>query len=235
LLRFRLNQFRVESMERYFLPLPKMGEAHVAMLSSHLEDRGFDVRKSGGGSRLLARKGAVRISIDGALGLASSARDMLDALAPAIPSLLASPVEGTGRDLGALYFSLKRSPESAELQFFPRLESSRTWDCLRREGLCGLTPDEASVLNRILHGSLSARIGCVTSRPRGGSTTLQEGRKLYYRSSVTAAEFLSSLRTTFSDPADSACFLPKSSLIELPPTRLASVSQHDLGEWCLLG
>src|SRR5712692_6734347 len=90
MLRFRLHPVHVPSLGRHFLPLPKLADAHLAILSSHLEARGFSVRLGGSKGKLVAVKGTQRIAIDGALGLASSSTDMLDALAPAIPDLLGS-------------------------------------------------------------------------------------------------------------------------------------------------
>jgi hypothetical protein len=239
LLRFQLRQLYVPSLDKYFLPLPKLTDAQVALLTSHLEGRGFGVRRGSGPRRQVAAKGSHRISIDGALGLAASAADLLDALAPAIPSLLALRPQATGRasaDVSALYLSLKRSGPSTEVQLFPRLESLRTWSCLRRDGLCGLTPDEAAVLRHLLgRASGSSQLECVTARPRQGSRALQEGRRVYYRSTVPVAEFLESLRTTDSDGADSASYLPRDSVLFLPGVRIdARIPPAELGEWCFL-
>lgn len=182
-------------------------------------------------------KGTQRISIDGELGLAGSSADMLDALAPAVPGLLAVPrVDGSeaGQKTAERYFSLKRSGALTELQFFPRLESLRTWTCLRRDGLCGLTPDEAAVLRHLLgEASGSSRVECVTAKPRRGSRRLQAGRNLYYESSIPVSEFLSSLRTVDSGQADSASYLPRNSILTLPRVRLDThLTAEELGEWC---
>src|SRR5438132_3058076 len=152
MLRFLLHPVHVPSLGRHFLPLPKLADSQLAFLSSHLQARGFSVRRGSRRSRLVAVKGTQRVAIDGALGLASSGADMLDALAPAIPDLLASPGAAGVRltaDVAGRYFSLKRSGTSAKLQLFPRLESLSTWTCLRKDGLSGLTPDEATVLKHL--------------------------------------------------------------------------------------
>ena len=239
LLRFRLQQLHVPSLDRYFLPLPKLTGAQLELLSAHLEGRGFGVRLGGGPSRRIAMKGAQRIAIDGALGLAASAADMLDALAPAIPPLLSLRKEATGKasaDAAALYFSLKRSRASTELQLFPRMESLRTWSCLRRDGLCGLTPDEAAVLKHLLGASGPSQLECVTAKPRRGSSAFQVGRNLYYKSTIPVAEFLHSLRTIDSGGADFASYLPRDSVIAIPGVRVDTrVPPADLGEWCFVG
>jgi len=239
MLRFRLYQLRVPSLGRYFLPLPKLADAQLTLLSDHLEGRGFNVRPGSEASRRIASKGMQRIAIDGALGLAGSGDDMLDSLAPVIPALLASRKPGTakaGADVAALYFSLKRSGTYAELQFFPRMESLRTWTCLRTDGLCGLTPDEALVLRRLLgRASAASRVECVTAKPRKGSRTLQVGRRVYYKSTIPVGEFLSSLRTLDSGGADSASYLPRDSVVSLPGVRVDTrLSADELGEWCLV-
>jgi len=238
LLRFELRQLYVPSLDKYFLPLPKLTDAQVMLLASHLEARGFAVRPGMGPRTRVATRGAQRISIDGALGLASSAADVLDALAPPIPALLAlGSREGGRADVAALYLSLKRSGPSVELQFFPRMESLRTWSCLRKDGLCALTPDEAVVLKHVLgRASVSSRIECVTAKPRQGSVPLQLGRKLYYKSSVPVAEFLDSLGTIDSDDANSASYLPRDSVFSLPGVRVdPHISSAELGEWCFSG
>jgi hypothetical protein len=240
LLKFRLQQLHVPSLGKYFLPLPKLTDAQLRLLTAHLERRGFGVRLGSGPSKRVARKGAQRIAIDGALGLAASAADVLDALAPAIPALLSLQREGSGKasaDAAALYFSLKRSGASTELQLFPRLESLRTWSCLRRDGLCGLTPDEAVVLKRVLgRASSSSQLECVTANPRQGSGAFQVGRRLYYKSTVPVAEFLNSLRTIDSSGADSASYLPRDSVILLRGVRVRTgVPPAELGEWCFVG
>jgi len=186
-----LHQLYLPSLGRYFLPLPKLTDAQVTLLTTHLAGRGYGVRAGRGPKRWVAAKGSRRIAVDGALGLASSGGDVLDALAPAIPPMLAlgaREARNAGADAAPLYFSLKRSGASVELQLFPRMESLRTWSYLRRDGLCGLTPDEATVLRRLLgRASASSQVECVTASPRQGSKALQEGRMIYYRSAVPVA------------------------------------------------
>ena len=181
----------------------------------------------------MASKGTLRITLDGWLGLATSGQDLLDAIAPEIPALLSSCKPGDS-DLSGNYFVMKRSDSRVELQLFPRLESLRSWTCLRRDGLSGLTQDEAAVLKTVLgRAPASAPMRCVTETPRRGSKPLQAGRRVYYESSVTIRDFLSGLRTI-----DNVGFnyLPRNSLIELAQEpRDTRVSAKDLGEWCCRG
>jgi hypothetical protein len=237
MLRFQLHQVHVLSLDKYFLPLPKLSDLQVAALTAHLEGRGFSVRTGAGPTKRVALKGSQRISIDGGLGLAGSGADVLDAIAPAIPAILELRGAGggaTGQGVAERYFSLKRYGASAVLQFFPRLESLRAWTCLRRDGLCGLTPDEAAVLKRLFgKASGASRVRCVTAKPRLGSRRIQIGRNLYYESAVPVAEFLSSLRTIDSVRADSASYLPRDSIFTLRRMRVDTrLTADELGEWC---
>jgi hypothetical protein len=240
MLRFRLHQVHVPSLERYFLPLPKLADSQLADLSSHLKARGFTVRGGSNKGRVVALKGTQRIAVDGALGLASSSADLLDALAPAIPDLLGYPRQEAWkvtRDVAARYFSLKRSGTSAKLQLFPRLESLSTWTCLRKDGLSGLTADEAAVLKHLLgKAQAGSQIECVTARPRKGSSPLQIGRNLYHRSAIPVTEFLSSLRTIESGAEGLASYMPRDSVIALHRVRIDTrLVAEELGEWCYLG
>ncbi len=240
MLRFKLHQIHVPSLGRYFLPLPKLTDLQLGFLSSNLEQRGFSVCPGSGPSRRVARKGAQRIAIDGALGLAGSGGDVLDALAPPIPQVLAlgrRSAEGANATVTASYLSLKRAGPSTRLHLFPRLESFRTWSALRKDGLCGLTPDEAVVLKRILtNAPRSSQLECVTAKPRQGSKALQEGRRLYYRSTIPIAEFLDSLGTIDSEGAEAASYLPRDSIISLSGVRIdLRVETGELGEWCFTG
>jgi hypothetical protein len=240
LLRFRLLQVHVPSLHRYFLPLPKLTGAQLDLLSTHLQERGFSVRTGTVRTKRIALKGTQRISIDGGLGLAGSSEDVLDSIAPAVPGILAAKASGgetNGRGMAGQYFSLKRSGTSTELQFFPRLESLRTWTCLRMDGLSGLTPDEASALRHVFgKASSSSRVECVTAKPRLGSRRIQAGRSLYYESVVPVSEFLSSLRTVDSLRADSASYLPRDSIFALHGVKVeTSLDSDELGEWCFSG
>jgi hypothetical protein len=233
-LRFALHQLHIQSLGRYYLPLPKLTEAQLKQLSAHLEARGFSVRPGSGSGRRVAVRGHERIAIDGTLGLAGSGADLLDALAPAVPGILASPRGDTGG--AARYYSLKRTGAAAVLQFFPRLESLRVWTYLRREGTCGLTPDEAAVLRHLLgKASGSSQIRCVTATPKMGSRPLQVGRRVYYESDLPVREFLASLRTIDSGERGSASYLPRGSVLEVPGVRVdTSPAVEEVGEWCYL-
>jgi len=232
LLSFRLHQIFLGTPNRYFLPVPKLSTSQVAKLSEHLTGRGLRVADLGA-SKLRAQSGGTRVSIDGKLGLASSNDDMLDLLGPSIPVLLSAKT-GRPTDRSTLYFAVKRLGGLSVVHLFPRLESLSTWTCLRREGLCGLTPDEAEAVRRLLKSvPESSQVDCVTASPTTGSRPLQMGRKVYHRSRLPAPEFLSRLRTMESGTADSAAYLPRDSVLKLDGQVDSVLSSAELGEWCL--
>ncbi|HUI01225.1 MAG TPA: hypothetical protein VLX56_06305 [Nitrososphaerales archaeon] len=232
MLEFRVHQLYLASLERFFLPLPKMSQRQEERLSAHLEARGFAVRTTK--SNRVAQKGRQRISVNAKLGLASSTDDMLDALAPAVPEILASAGAGVRqRDVSSRYFSLRASRGSTTLRVFPRMESSRIWSGLRQEGLCGLTPDEAVALRRVLAVVPSgAPVRCLTSNAREGSRRVQFGRRTYYSSVLPVKEFLSSLTTIESRRPGSGAYLPREALLDLPGRVEAELGTDDVGEWC---
>ena len=228
-LRFELRQLYVPSLDRFFLPLPKLTIDQTDFLARHLKERGFEIRQVGQ-KRQSARKGAERITVDGSMGLAKSNMDLLDPLGPAIPRLLRFPRGRPALRASSLYFEVKRSNRFTEIQFFPRLESLRTWTGLRADGLCGLIPDEALVIRRLLEGAGNAEIDCVSANPRQGSSPSQIRGKQFYRSRVPAKEFLGSLRDIGFNPAGDT-YLPRASTIRL--ARAGSRFDADeLGEWC---
>jgi len=236
MLRFKLHQVHIAD-DRFFVPLPKLTTVQLGLLRDHLGARGFRVRRGTGLKKMTFWKGARSVTVDGRLGLASSRDDLLDLVGPAIPDMIAASVPSSGRDksrVAGLYCSTKRGKSLVEFQFFPRLESLRTWTHLRRGGLCALTPDEAAVLRSIL-GSVagSSRTSCVTASPREGSTRVQAGKNLYYESQLPIAEFLSSLRTIDSGSADNCSYLPRNSILSLRSVpSLTSLDSSMLGEWC---
>ncbi len=234
MLRFRLHQLHLPSIGAFFLPLPKLAKAQIEGLSSNLQARGFKVKPGGETGKIVATRGATRISIDGRLGLARSREDMLDALAPSVPEVLAAGRVAAWPNASGRYFVLSTSEGKVRIRLSPRLESVRTWTCLRKDGLCGLTPDEAAVIKRIL-GCFpkSAVVGCVTSKPGDASEPFQVGNRRYYSTSIPVSEFVSTLGTVESVALGSASFLPRSSTLTLPGrSAKLRLGADDLGEWC---
>jgi hypothetical protein len=230
LLRFELHQLYLAGLRRYYLPLPKLTSAQVQVLADRLADNGFSVEIEPGGERLRAGNGSTTITVARS-GLAWSGREMLDALAPAVPDLLRSPREPTATNP---YFAAKRMSGGLEVQFFTRMEGLRLWTELRRAGGCGLTPDEKSVVSRVLAVSADQGIGCVTDYPTDGCSVLQVGKNQYYRSQVPAREFVDRLRTTLTSFPKN-CYLPRTSVLKIGGGSLPPLSlDADLREWCYL-
>ena len=240
LLKFRLHQLYVPSLGRYFLPLPKLTKTQLEMLSRDLKVRGYAAHDGVMPFKLTAVRGSHRIASDGWLGLAGSNGDMLDAIAPSIPALLASPTilgVKAASDEAAVYYALKRAGASTRIQLFPRMESMRMWGALRKDGLCGLTPDEAAVVKGVLGNvSSAARLECVTSMPREDSKPIQVGTHVYFQTSISMPEFLRSLMTIDSSGRGPASFLPRGSVLVVP--HLAGEPRfvgEEVGEWCFRG
>ena len=199
----------------------------MELLALRLAGIGYSV--SAQEERLTADDGVSRIAILRA-GLAWSSKEMLDALAPSVPAVLACPREAVGRNP---YYAAKRIHGGFEIQFFPRMEGLRLWTALRISGECGLTPDEKAVILNVLEGA-TQDIECVTDYPTEDCSILRAGRRQYYRSMVPAEEFLFRLRTT-EDSLATNCYLPRSSVLRvktrsLPPLPWAAA----LGEWCFV-
>jgi hypothetical protein len=228
LLKFELRQVRLEHLDRYYLPLPKMTSAQMRLLDGRLASEGFSTRTDG--ERLTGNGASGRITV-APYGLAWSSGELLDVLAPAVPDLLHFPREPATSNP---YFAAKKVRGGFEIQFFPRMEGLRIWNELRREGECGLTPDEGEVVSRVLAG-VDHPLECVTDYPTDGCSMLQVGRRQYYRSLVSAGEFVARLRTV-SNAFSRNCYLPRSSVMRVASrTPPAFPESEELGEWCFVG
>jgi hypothetical protein len=226
-LKYEVKQLHIESEQRYFLPLPKLNGPQLVFLREDLRARGFS---TSAGERLSAKKGGVSLVIDKS-GVASSSSDLMDAVVPSIPGILGFPKTGSEANP---YFAMKRGPSGFELHLFLRLESLGRWTALRRQGDCGLTPDEALVLGSLLEGS-DDTIECVTDYPVEGCTPTHIGRRALYRCKVPAAEFVRNLRTTSRSSAKNT-YITRSSVLTITrePGAIDAVLSKELGEWCYL-
>jgi hypothetical protein len=235
LLRYEVHQIHLEGLGRYYLPLPKLNASQAQFLLRHFQDRGFSVRT--GNHLMNATAGKTRLTVDPA-GLSWSSGELLDPIAPAIPTLLAfSKERAVSNDLDQryLYFSAKKIKERRlEIQLFTRMESLRTWTALRNVGLCGLTPDEKAVIASLLGGA-EGNVECVTDYFSEMSSSMPLGRKQYYRSTISIDEFVSTLRT-LSHSSQKNSYLPRESILRVRVNeRFDSHSALDaLGEWCYL-
>ena len=192
-----------------------------------------------GPGRCVAQRGEQRIAVDGWSGLASSSYDVLDALAPVIP---APPVSrGEGRGTG-WWWCRGEIPLVEAVQGWPRTPvlspgrvPFRTWTCLRRDGLCGLTPDEAMVFRRALgRASRVSRVAALTRTPRGTArdrSRSDEGSTTGPRSLSRNSSPLSGRSAIIQRPQ--ASYLPGTRSLRLSRTRVDTrISTEELGEWC---
>jgi len=228
LLRFELHQLYLANLGRYYLPLPKMTAGQLQVLAARLAGSGYSVKIETQGEKLRAENRSSAITVARS-GLAWSGREMLDALAPAIPTLLRSPRELTATNP---YFTAKKLPRGLEVQFFTRMEGLRLWTELRRAGGCGLTPDEKSAVSCALLNA-DQEVECVTDYPTDGCSLFQVGKSQYYRSRVPVSEFLDHLRTTLTSFSKN-CYLPRTSILKIQRGSLAPSMDDDLREWCYL-
>jgi len=227
LLKYEVHEMHVEGMDRYYLPLPKLTLGQLQAFEERLASSGFSVRREG--DLLKAEDTSYRITISRS-GLASSGCEMLDAISPAIPGLSRFPREPVAANP---YFTAKKMQGGFEVQFFPRMEGLRIWTALRKEGKCGLTPDEKAAISQVLLGT-DQPIECGTDYPTEGCSLLQTGRKQYYHSSVPSSEFASRLRTV-SNSYTKNCYLPRSSVVKVKTKSLPTFHLGEaLGEWCYL-
>jgi hypothetical protein len=226
LLRFEVRELYLEGMGRYFLPLPKLSAAQLEFLAGHLRERGFSVIA---GTRIHARKGPSRISIDG-VGLAWSSEGLLDAIAPAVPELLRFAKEPASTNP---YLDAKEVRGGFAVRLVTRMESSSLWASLRGSGQCGLTPDEGLVVRELLR-DVDGELECVTDYPTEGCSAFHIGRRVYFRSTVSTAEFAANLRTLPS-VSQKSCYLPKQSVLMIRTgSQALGRSSKGLGEWCFL-
>ncbi|MDA4122782.1 MAG: hypothetical protein OK456_06340 [Thaumarchaeota archaeon] len=234
MLLYRVHQIHLEGLDRYYLPLPKLNTSQLSYLSQNLQNRGFRVKV---GPRLLrASASSINLSVDPG-GLSWSSKEVLDAITPAIPRLLAFPretVAGGPLDKHLLYFRAKRvRGRKYDVHLFTRMESLHTWTELRKEGLCGLTPDEKKVIGSLL-ASAEGTVECLTDYVSEDSSPVQFERRQYYRSTIPVAEFLSTLRSV-SEASKRNSYLPRESILRVTlDETTAQPSLDGLDEWCYL-
>jgi hypothetical protein len=131
------------------------------------------------------------------------------------------------------YFAVKRiDSRRVQIQLFTRLEGLRTWTELRKAGLCGLTPDEKSVIVSLLEGA-AGTVECVTDFFSEASSPMRFARRQYYRSVISIDEFVSTLRTV-SRSSRRNCYLPRESILRVRVKERFDIHPvlDGLGEWC---
>lgn len=225
MLKYEVRQLYLADKERYYLPIPKLNLDQFRSMADDLRSRGFSVAP---GDKLTARLDDSRVVIS-RTGLAWSSSELLDAVVPSVARLLDTPKAAP--ESGA-YFAAKKTTDGFEIQLFLRLEGLGLWSSLRRQDGCGLTPDEALVIETLV-GDSNEHVDCVTDYPTDGCSAMQVGRHQYYRSSIPAKEFATRLRT-ISRKSSRNVYLPRTSIIRILTSSItvgASLSD-ELGEWC---
>lgn len=225
MLRYEVRQIHLPDLERFYLPIPKLGPEHVVALAADLERRGFEAEA---GRLLKVRGDGTRFTVN-PVGLASSAEELLDSLVPSLPRILGLPMSESDSDP---YLMAKKQGRVVETQFFPRMEALRLWTSLRRAGECGLTPDEAAVLESLLKDSKGG-VECLTDYPVAGCVPRQIGRHQYFAAAVPPDEFVSNLRTLTHHPKKS-CYLPRNSVLRTERREGSGTPPPPLGEWSLV-
>lgn len=227
---YSLHQIFLKGLQRYYLPLPKLNDSQVELLVGRLEGSGFRVRAGGA---IRAKIGERALTVERS-GLAWSNMDLLDPLAPVIPSLLGAQKNEAGQNP---YFIAKRAGGKYTIQLFMRMEALNIWKELRRHDVSGLTPDELAVISWLLGGSRGKILG-VTDYPCERSRVLQFGARVYYESLIDVEEFVANLRTLEKKNRRNS-YLPRNSIIraQLPgalSARRAAKIIASLGQWCYL-
>jgi hypothetical protein len=227
---YSLRQIFLEGLERYYLPLPKLNESQVELLVSRLEGSGFRVNVGG---TIRAKSGERALTIERS-GLAWSNMDLLDPLAPVIPSLLGAQKNEASENP---YFVAKRTGGKYTIQLFMRMEALNIWKELRKHDVSGLTPDELAVISSLLEGSRGKILG-VTDYPREQSRVIQFGTKVYHESMIDVEEFIANLRTVEKKNRRNS-YLPRNSILEFQLSRALSARRTakiiaSLGQWCYL-
>lgn len=230
MLRYKLH--RLELNSGTFLLLPKLTPGQVDLLRNRLASLGFKVS---GSSRVAAIRPGQTIRVN-PVGFCWSNLDPTDAVAPAIPDLLAAPSRQVSFDaLKNVYFRSERGVTNPTVRFTPRVEGGSLWTELRASGACGLTPDEHSVVGSVL-GSSSGGCRLLTDFPVEGSHVRIIGKKQYYDSALDPVEANSTLRVVGARGERNA-YLPRDGIVHLDSLRIPRREDwlrafDDLGEWC---
>jgi hypothetical protein len=169
-------------------------------------------------------------------GLCWSTSDPADLVLPIIPDLLESPKGPIPlRELSRMYYRTGRSRGRAVVRFTSRHEASATWDALRANGECGLSPDEHAVVSTVLRLA-GGRCTILANFPFDGAASRICGGKQYYEGPIDSKEAASTLSQAGGSLRRSS-YVPRDAIlafdheISLPESPLASLIS-DLGEWC---
>jgi hypothetical protein len=226
--RFKVVELKLEGA--YYLPLPKLNPAQMAVLGERLRSVGLAVHTS----PELRASGSGRVVHYSVRGVAWSIRSPMDLIAPVVPKLLKMKKRKIrAEDFLSHYFVLKSRGHGAVARMFPRMETSRLWRGLRAQGVSALTPDEAEVVSLLL-SKANGKVAGVSTRPVAGSRIRQLGKKVYHFATLDPSEFASEL-ATLGDAAGT--FLPPDGILRfqsfepLDPFEVGGLASR-MGQWC---
>ena len=233
LLEFKLRNFQIGS--RYFLILPKLNEKQLDVIRRRLLKNSFEVVLTT--SRLKAEKKGASLQVDKA-GFCWASADPFDAIAPAIPEILAVPKKKVKlKVLKDAYFRTLNLETPTEVIVLARLESSPMWRHLRAHGLCALSPDEKEVTQFLLGHALGGAM-FLTDFPNQTSRSHMIGGRQFYDTAIDASELEHTLKT-IGDAKFRNSYLPERGILRFEaftsPTSEELRRLFDgLGEWCYL-
>ncbi len=217
---------------RSYLLLPKLVPAQVELISRRLEGLGFRVNSRG---ILSAKNEGKSVHVD-SQGLCWSNVDVTDEVGPVVPELLSLPKQPASYGkVAGMYLNTVPHTLNRKVRFSLRVETGRNWRLLREHGFSGLSPDEHLVVSRVLALG-GGRVQMVTDFPTADSRSRVIGKRLYYTSSLDAAEAVETLRMAGEEKRRNS-YLPDDGILELesPISRALTAWEdafHDLGEWC---
>ena len=232
MLNFRLQQLYLERKHKYFLPLPKLNDEQLRILSERLVRLGYKLRA---GWKVRASMGSAVLWFERG-GIAYSSSDLVDPIAPIIPKVLeVEKKRVTPRSLSEMYYATNCEGKSLRVRFNTRIESLSTWKELRVVDESGLTPDEALVL-KVLLGRAKGSVRVVADYPNETARIIQIGRRLYFDSSLDVDEFRANLRI-LGQRNQRNTYLPRNCMLDLANFKLPEADElsklsSELGEWC---
>ncbi|HZW84403.1 MAG TPA: hypothetical protein VFE91_00670 [Nitrososphaerales archaeon] len=229
---FTVHSF--EMMRKHYLLLPKLNDSQTRFATSVLVKRGLSVDARSATGLPKGGDGTV-VHLDPE-GFCWSAADITDHVLPIVPELVALPKERTSaKALWKKYLNVEVRPGGATIHPSTRVERGSLWKALRGSGLCGLTPDERTLIGLLF--SKSERVnGLVTDFPTEGGEVKVVGHLQFYKSTLSGPEAARLLRSVDTRGTKNV-YLPREGVLELersasPSSREIAEAVVEMGEWC---
>ncbi|MDG6964161.1 MAG: hypothetical protein JRN16_04235 [Nitrososphaerota archaeon] len=227
MLSFRVHQLEIGRL--HFILLPKLNRAQSNFLVSAFERRGYSVEGRG---RICARRRKETVHVEPP-GYCWSAADPADLILPLVEDLLSFPKERVPpKELEDMYLLADRSSGRGAVRLSPRLETHSRWARLRKEGRCGLSPDEGLVASSLM-GMSEGPCSMVTDYYSDGAVPVIWGRRRYFEASLSPEEASRTLRSVEAK-GERNSYLPMGGSPLPGSTEVARgwASDVPLGEWC---